>query len=134
MAVIEQRAEEQRYAAIHAGEERVREHTRVIDLAQILICDMENRIAMWTRGAENLYGFSQAEALDQLAHELLKTEFPESLGRIHEHLRESGSWEGELVRRRKDGNRIVIASRWVLHYANGQPARIVETDTDVTAL
>src|SRR5579859_7667887 len=119
MAVIEQRAEEQRYAAIHAGEERVREHARVIDLAQIFICDMENRIAMWTRGAENLYGFSPAEAVDQLAHQLLKTEFPESLERIHDHLRKTGSWEGELVRRRKDGSPVVIASRWVLHYANG---------------
>ena len=52
----------------------------VLELAPILVRDMDNRIVLWTRGAERLYGFSKEEALGRISHELFQTTFPESAG------------------------------------------------------
>src|SRR6202030_3996761 len=46
-----------------AADERLREHAMVLELAPVLVRDMDNRIVLWTRGAESLYGFSKEEAL-----------------------------------------------------------------------
>src|SRR5256885_16779224 len=41
---------------------------------------------------------------------------------------------GELVQRKRDGSRIVVASVWTLErHLNGQPWRILEANTDITA-
>jgi PAS domain S-box-containing protein len=134
MEIIEQRAEERRQAAVHASEERVREHARAIDLAQVLIRDMDSRIVLWTKGDESLYGFTQEEAIGQIAHELLRAEFPEPLSAVHQKLRDHGVWEGEVIRHRKDGSRVIVAVSWVLHNDGDKPSRVVETDADMTKL
>ena len=134
MAVLEREAEARRYAALHASEERVRAHAKVLDFAQVIVRDMEHRIVLWNRAAEELYGFAQEEAVGQISHTLLRTEFPEPLPRIQEELLETGAWKGELVHHAKGWGRIVVTSNWSLHYTNGKPANIVETYTDVTAL
>jgi PAS domain S-box-containing protein len=116
------------------AEEALREQAQVLDLAQVLVRDMEGRIVLWNRGAENLYGFSKEEALGRVSHELLQTKFTEAMARIEEKLRSSGSWEGELVHLKRDGTRIVVSSLWVLHCdAQGNPLRVLEANVDITA-
>ena len=89
---------------------------------------------MWNLGAEKLYGFTKEEAAGRISHELLHTEFPEPLERIDEQLQQTGTWEGELVHRKRDGGRIVVSSLWVLHRdPKGKPARILEVNSDITA-
>ena len=66
-------------AAVDQANERLRELAMVLELAPVLVRDMENRIVLWTRGAEGLYGFSKEEALGRISHELFQTAFPESL-------------------------------------------------------
>lgn len=134
MAVIEREAETRRYAAIHASEEQVRAHARMLDFAHVFIRDMEDRILLWNRASEERYGFTQEEAIGHISHSLLRTESSEPLPQIHERLLETGVWKGELVHYAKDGTRIAVTSNWALHYADGKPAGIVETNTDVTAL
>lgn len=115
-------------------EQALHELSKVLDLAQVLVCDMESHIVLWNLGAEKLYGFSKEEAVGRIAHELLHTEFPEPLERIEEQLQHTGTWEGELVHRKRDGGRIVVSSLWVLHRdAKGKPARILEVNSDITA-
>jgi PAS domain S-box-containing protein len=116
------------------SEEALREQAQVLNLAQVLVRDMQGRIVLWNRGVENLYGFSKQEAVGRVSHELLQTEFPEPLAQIEEKLLRFGSWEGELVHLKRDHTRIVVFSLWVLHRdESGKPMRILEANTDITA-
>jgi PAS domain S-box-containing protein len=116
-------------------EEETRERAGLLDLATALVRDMEDRIVLWTRGAEQLYGFAKSEALGRISHELLKTNFPQNVADIQKVLRKRGSWEGELEHRTRDGRQVFVASRWVLHYdAKHQPIRVLEVCADISAL
>jgi PAS domain S-box-containing protein len=116
------------------AEEDLREQARVLDLAQVLVRELDGRIVLWNRGAENLYGFTKEEALGRASHELLQTEFPEPLEQIQQKLMQSGSWEGELIHRKRDHSTIVVSSLWIVHRdERGNPLRILEANTDVTA-
>jgi PAS domain S-box-containing protein len=116
------------------AEEALREQAQVLDLAQVLVRDMQGRIVLWNRGAENLYGFSKEEAVGRVSHEMLQTKFPEPLARIEEKLQRFGTWEGELVHLKRDHTRIVVASLWVLYRdEQGNPLRVLEANTDITA-
>ena len=120
-------------AAVDQANERLREHAMVLELAPVLVRDMDNRIVLWTRGAESLYGFSKEEALGRISHELFQTTFPESLEHFDEILRRTGRWEGALVHRKRDGERLVVASQQIIyHDLGGQPVRILEANADIT--
>jgi PAS domain S-box-containing protein len=120
-------------AAVDQAHERLREHAMVLELAPVLVRDMDNRIVLWTRGAEGLYGFSKEEALGRISHELLQTTFPESLEHFDEILRRTGRWEGALVHRKRDGARLVVASQQIIyHDLAGHPMRILEANADIT--
>jgi PAS domain S-box-containing protein len=115
------------------AEEALREQAQVLDLAQVLVRDMDSRIVLWTRGAEKLYGIPASEALGRVSHDLFQTRFPEPLPQINNKLMETGAWEGELVHHKHDGSVVVVASIWILHRdAQGQPVRILESNTDIT--
>jgi PAS domain S-box-containing protein len=115
------------------SDQSLRERAEVLDLAQVLVRDMNSRIVFWNHGAAQLYGFSAAEAVGQISHTLLRTEFPAPLPEIEAALLRDGAWSGELVHRRSDGSQVVVASQWVLQYdAQGQPLRILEANTDIT--
>ena len=115
------------------AEAALREDARLLDLTQVMVRDMESRIVLWSAGAEKLYGFTREEAVGKVSHTLLKTEFQEPLEEIEKKLTRTGAWEGELVHRKRDGARLVVASVWVLHRdAQCSPIRILEANTDVT--
>jgi PAS domain S-box-containing protein len=117
------------------AEEEIRQQAAMLRLATALVRDMQDRIIYWTRGAEKLYGYSQAEAVGQTSHELLKTKFPQPLSDIQIMLNRDGVWEGELEHSTRVGGRVVVASQWVLHKdASGKSSRILEVCADITAL
>jgi len=116
-------------------EDRLVEQSRLLDLSfdAIFVRDAQNRITYWSQGAENAYGFTREEALGRFKHELLRTEFPEPLDKIIDQLHRDGRWVGELKHFRKDGSVVIDNARWVLDRdAEGRPASILETNTDVT--
>ncbi len=100
----------------------------------IMVRTLDNRITFWNQGAVQRYGWNREEAIGQVSHDLLKTEFPRSLKEIRAELEREGEWEGELVHTTRDGRKIVVDSRWVLRCdALGVPLEILETNNDVTA-
>jgi PAS domain S-box-containing protein len=118
------------------GRQALEEQAELLDLAHdaILVREMDGaRIRYWSRGAEQTYGWSAAEALGRVSHELLETQFPEPRHEIDEKVRRTGRWQGELVHRRGDGETIVVDSRWALRIgAAGVPDVIMELNRDIT--
>lgn len=111
------------------------EIARVLDSANIIVHGFDGIITRWTRGCEALYGWTRAEALGRVVHDLLATVFPQSLADIAATLRAHGVWKGELTHRHKDGQLIFVASRWVVATAETATGfAIVETNTDVSDL
>jgi PAS domain S-box-containing protein len=90
----------------------------------------DGRIRYWNAGAEALYGWNRDEISDQDLHALLSTEFPESRQAAEVSLLQTGSWEGNLVQRTRDGSEIVVACRKAL---NSERDAVLEVNRDVTA-
>jgi PAS domain S-box-containing protein len=80
----------------------------------VMVRTFEGKINFWNSGAQHLYGWSTDEAIGKVSHDLLKTQFPESLAKIDAELRKNGIWHGKLVHATRDGRRVVVESRWVL--------------------
>jgi PAS domain S-box-containing protein len=116
-------------------EETLREQANLLNLTHdaIFVRDMNGVITYWNRGAEELYGWTAAQAEGKIARKLLKTVFPIPRERIMAELLSSNRWEGELVRTKRDGTEVVVASRWSLQRdARGTPVAALETDNDIT--
>jgi PAS domain S-box-containing protein len=113
----------------------LREQAGLLDLSHdtVFVRDMSDVITYWNRGAEALYGWSRDEAIGHASHRLTQTIFPAPLEQINEELLRTGRWEGELVHTKRDGSRVVVASRWSIQRDElGRPAAILETNNDVT--
>lgn len=111
----------------------LREQAQLLDLANVLARDLNGKIILWSAGMEQMYGWMKDEAQGRLSHELLKTEFPQPRDAITATLFEDGEWSGELVQKRRNGEVIIVASRWVLHRDDaGQPAAILEVNNDIS--
>src|SRR6202008_2631089 len=98
------------------AEETLREQANLLNLTNdaIFVRDGNLIITYWNRGAEKLYGWTRQEAEGQISSELLQTTFPVPLEQIKAELLSNGRWEGELVRTKKDGTQVIVASRWSL--------------------
>jgi PAS domain S-box-containing protein len=117
------------------AEEALREKAGLLDLTHdtVFVRDMSDRISYWNRGAEELYGWKQKEAMGQVSHQLMQTNFPAPLKVINEELIGTGRWEGELVHTKHDGTQVKVASRWSLRRdEQGRPIAILETNNDIT--
>ena len=107
----------------------------ILDLAKVIIHDMEGKILYWTTGCERLYGWSRQEAVGQIVHELVKTKYPVPRSEIVAALRERGSWEGELEHQVKSGSIVSIASLWIARKSDDNAIRFVlQTNNDITGL
>ncbi len=96
--------------------------------------DLDGRITYWNAGAERTYGFSRAEAVGQISHDLLRTRFPEPLASIEAATTGSSSWEGELTHRCADGRTIIVESRWAVQRApDGSLLGFMEVNRDITS-
>jgi PAS domain S-box-containing protein len=117
------------------AERELRKQAELLSLAHdaIIVRDPKSRITFWNPGAEKAYGWSAAEAMGKVTHELLQTTFPEPLDQINAMLLRTGRWEGELIHTKRDGRRVVVASRQSLRRdEHGAPAAILEINRDVT--
>ena len=117
------------------AEGEVRRQASLLDLTHdsIFVRDANNVITFWNRGAEERYGWARAEALGRSSHELMKTVFPMPLAQIEAELVRTGHWEGELIHTRRDGSKVVVASRWSLQRdERGRPLGVLETNNDIT--
>ncbi len=110
----------------------IHELVRGFASAQTMIRNFDGRIRYWSRGAERLYGFTRPEALGALASTLLATEYPQPLVQIENTLASAGRWQGELLRRHRNGRPLHVASHWVLTRRTKGGPSVVEVANDIT--
>jgi two-component system, LuxR family, sensor kinase FixL len=111
------------------------QQARLLDLSHdaVFVRDPNDVITYWNRGAEERYGWTQAEALGKSSHDLNQTVFPVPLPEIEEELRRTGRWEGQLTHTRRDGSRVVVASRWSEQRDEGGTlVGVLETNNDIS--
>jgi len=121
---------------VRKSSEALREQANLLNLTHdiIFVCDMNNVITYWNRGAEEQYGWAAEDVVGKAtARQLLKTVFPAPLNEIDAELLRTGRWEGELRHTRADGTQIEVASRWSLQRDERQrPVAILELNSDIT--
>jgi two-component system, LuxR family, sensor kinase FixL len=120
---------------VHRAAGTLREQAALLDLTHdtIFVRDVNDVITYWNRGAEELYGWSRNEAVGKNSHDLNRTVFPAPLEGIKAELIRTGRWEGQLIHTRRDGTKVVVASRWSLQRDDrGRPAGTLETNNDIT--
>ena len=96
----------------------------------ILVWDWDGRITFWNGGAERLYGFTRAEAVGRISHELLNTQFPGGFSAFYRKLEADDWWEGELVHTTKDGRVLTVDSHMAFVR---EAAHVVEVNRDISA-
>ena len=116
------------------AEEALRSQAEMLDLSHdaIIVWQPGGTIESWNRGAEELYGFSKAEALGHVSHDLLSTMRQRPWPQIEATLREQGHWEGEVRHHAKDGREIIVSTRHQLVRGGDGVERVLETNRDVT--
>lgn len=108
---------------------------KTLDLAQAIVRNFDGTILIWTKGAERLFGWTEAEAQGQQLHDLIATEFPKSRAAIEAALLRNGEWTGELKAHKKDGRVVWLASHKALYRdGSGRPQSVIEVHNDISAL
>jgi diguanylate cyclase (GGDEF)-like protein/PAS domain S-box-containing protein len=113
---------------------RLREQSDLLDMAQdaIFVQDMESRVTYWNRGAERLFGWTSKEAMGQRVADI----FPSAVADVKNAFSsvvQLGEWTGELSKKHKDGQSLIVESRCtLLRNDHGNPRAILAINTDVT--
>ena len=114
-------------------EEALERQAELLEYAPVLVRDMDDRIVLWNKGMERMYGFTREEAMGKVSHDLLQTKRTATLAAVRSAIERKGRWEGELEHRRKDGRKMTVASLQLYHRdAKGQPAAVIEVNQDIT--
>jgi len=116
-------------------EQKIREQAALLDVTTdaILVQDLDNTIAFWNKGAEQLYGWKAPDVLGQNVLDLLYKKSSPQVQHVQKSLDETGEWKGELHQVTKTGREIVVASRWTLvRDAQRKPKSILVVNTDIT--
>jgi two-component system cell cycle sensor histidine kinase/response regulator CckA len=117
------------------AESALRFQGRLVDLSHeaIITMDGERRITGWNLGAEELYGWTKAEATGRVVHDLLQTSGTTSPAEFDPMLRREGRWDGEVHHTARDGRRLIVESRQVmLRDQRDGAAGILEINRDIT--
>ncbi|MDQ6808362.1 MAG: ATP-binding protein, partial [Verrucomicrobiota bacterium] len=97
----------------------------------VIGCDQRGAITSWNDGAARLYGWTRDEAINQPVDALLQTVFPAPTGQVEDLFEKNAEWNGELVRKHRDGSDVFVASHW--SRGKWQAATRTQVDFDLTA-
>jgi two-component system, cell cycle sensor histidine kinase and response regulator CckA len=116
-------------------EKQLHQQATLLDSARdaIIVTDLEDRIELWSKGAERIYGWTAEEAKGKSIGELFYPEgspkFDQARGKALEH----GEWSGETKQRTKEGREITVEGRWTLVRDElGEAKSFLVINTDIT--
>ncbi|MGI8504590.1 MAG: hybrid sensor histidine kinase/response regulator [Hassallia sp.] len=115
------------------AEQQIREQAALLDISTdaIVVRDLSNKILLWNKSAEKLYGCKAEEAVGKNISQLYDEPLPQQ--EIYQTVLEHNSWHGELQKYTKSGKKIIVESRCTLVRDEYQKAKsILVVDTDIT--
>ena len=120
--------------ALRQHEQFLRRQADLLNFANeaILAWELRGPIIYWNHGAEQLYGYSQKEALGRSSHELLQSEFPDDRAQFEAELVARGEWTGESKQVTKHGRRIEVESRFKLIEDRAGSQLVLECNRDIS--
>jgi PAS domain S-box-containing protein len=117
------------------AEEKVNKQAALIDLSpdSIIVRSLDGTISFWSKGAENLYGWTKEEVVGKNINSILQTMCIESFNDIVVELKQKGHWSGELIHQTKSSRTVVVQSYWLAKFdENGQVLELMESNVDIT--
>src|SRR6516162_2530671 len=116
------------------AELKMQEQANLLELASdaIVVRDLDEKIRFWNDAAHRLYGWTAEEAL---GGDFVKMTYEEPIAftEAKRILFEKKEWSGEVRKIRKNGNEIIVASRWtLLSDDSGKPRAILVIDSDIS--
>ncbi|MCV3213263.1 PAS domain S-box protein [Plectonema radiosum NIES-515] len=115
------------------AEQQIREQAALLDISTdaIVVRDLSNKILLWNKSAEKLYGWKAEEAMCLNINQFDNESLPQP--EIFQTVLKDNSWQGELQKYTKSGKQIIVESRWTLVRDEHQKAKsILVVDTDIT--
>lgn len=98
----------------------------------ILSRDMNDRIRFWNKGAERIFGWRAEEVAGRFLPDLLMPE-PDAYRHARQKLFVSDSWTGDIVKRNRWGEALIVECHWTLiRDALENPWSVLAVDVDVT--
>lgn len=116
------------------AEQKIREQAALLDNASdaIYVLDLDETVRYWNRGAERLYGWSDAEACGRKVTDLIYSDHT-GVEAVQQALRQNGNWSGERNQITKDRRHLVAFCRLtLLKDDHGRPQAAFAINTDVT--
>ncbi len=130
---LEKQATQQREELVVARG-KIREQSALLDQtgAAVIVLKTDERIEFWNESAKRLYGWTAGEAVGRKESELL-TQGAGSFESTFAILCAQDRWEGEVHHVTKDGDEIIVQTRWSLvRTEQGRPLSILVVNCDVT--
>jgi PAS domain S-box-containing protein len=117
------------------AELELRHRTMLLDQAMepVFTWVFGGTITYWNRAAEELYGYTAAEAVGAVSHQLLRTRHPLPIAQFESVLVERRYWRGELLHTTKSGREVLVDSIHRLVRYDGQDV-VLEANRDITEM
>lgn len=117
------------------AEEKIREQARLIDIANeaILVCDLDDRIVFWNKGAERVYGWQADEAIGKILLEIIPHSELSKHSEAKKKSSEKGEWQGEFNQTDRADRSLCVDSHWTLMLdEEGKSKSIMIINSDIT--
>jgi PAS domain S-box-containing protein len=117
------------------ADRQLREQNEILSNSHegVMITDLANKVTLWNRGAEEIFGWTAVEARDRLPEQLLGIDDPAIMAMIRTAIEREGAWNGELQAQTRDGRKIIVDCRSTLvRDEAGRPRARLSFLADVT--
>lgn len=117
-----------------AVERRAMTQAALLDAASdaMIVRRLDGTISYWNRAAAELYGYTEEEAVDASARELLFDDVSEFDAAFAATVAR-GSWVGTVHQHSNTGRRLIVDTRWTLiRDSDGKPESVFSISSDVT--
>lgn len=116
-------------------ERQLRFQAQLLDSVResVVATDLEGHVIYWGKGAEALYGYRSDEVMGKLITFIVDPLDEQEEQQRIEQVRESGTWQGQYIQKRKDGSSF-WADTFISLVADqdGQPYGLIGLDRDIT--